>query len=581
MNATEVARVLDEIATLGELNGENPFRTRAFANAARALEASGADLPALAAAGELTSIKGIGEGIAQIVRELVQTGRSSLYDELRAQTPSGLFELLKVPGLGAKRIHTLHAELGVETLDALEDAARAGRVAALGGFGAKTEQKLLEGVAFVRTTLDRRRYPQAMDVAARLLEWLRARDGVQAAEIVGALRRRLEVVEAVELLAASDAPAPLLAAFRALGAPAEGAGADEGCAEIRLPDGLRATLRCVPPRAWVAAVVWETGGDTHRAALAARAAERGLRLERDGLWRGAAPERLQREAELYAALGLQYVPPELREGLGELDAAAAGALPRLVELSDLRGTFHCHTTYSDGKATLAEMAEAARAKGWQYLGIADHSPYAAYAGGLKPAAVTKQHREIDAWNREHGGAGQGRFRLFKGTESDILPDGSLDYDADVLARFDYVVGSVHSGFNLSRREMTDRVLRAIENPHLTMLGHPTGRLLLGRSGFAIELDEVIDAAAAHGVLIEINADPHRLDLDWRHVRQAAQKGILIPVNPDAHSTGGLDNVAFGVNMARKGWLQARDVLNTWTLEEVEEFFAQRKQARTR
>lgn len=573
MNAPDVAGVLAEIATLAELRGENPFRTRAFAAAARQLEGSDADLEALAAAGELTALPGVGPGIAEVIRELVETGASRMHEELRATVPPGLFDLLRIPGLGAKRIHKLHEALGVDSLDALQAAAADGRLAALSGFGAKTAAKLLDGVAFVRATQGRRRYPAALELAARVADWLRTQPGVRAAEIVGALRRRMEVVDAAELLVCADDADDALRRFAALNGVAAVLHAPDGeRAAVRMGDGLEVRLRCAGPDAWVAAVVHGTGSDEHLRQLAARAAERGLALDERGLRGGDGPVRLEREAELYAALGLQYVPPELREGMGEVEAAAAGALPRLVELADLRGTFHCHTTASDGRATLAEMAEAAAARGWAYLGIADHSRSAAYAGGLSPAAVRKQHAEIDAWNRAGG-----RARLFKGIESDILSDGSLDYPDDVLAGFDYVVGSVHSGFQMSERQMTDRLLRAVESPHLTMLGHPTGRLLLMRDAYPVDVRAVIDAAAAHGVAIEINADPHRLDLDWRHVRYAAERGVVIPINPDAHSTAGLDSVAYGVNVARKGWLEPRQVLNTWTADEVETYLAERKQ----
>jgi DNA polymerase (family X) len=576
VNGRDVASVLSEIATLAELRGENPFRTRAFANAARLLEGTDADLEALAAADELTALPGIGPGIAEVIRELVETGGSTMHDELRATVPPGLFDLLRIPGLGAKRIHKLHEALGIDSLAALEEAAQAGRIAALSGFGAKTEAKLLDGVAFVRSTLGQRRYPGALDLAARLVDWLRAQPGVEAAEIVGALRRRVEVVPRIDLLVCASDADDVLRRFSALNGVA--AVTDEpaaGSVSLRLADGMAARLRCVGSDAWVGAVVWETGSEEHLRELAAHADARGDRYDEHGLHTaGGARAVFQREAELYDALGLQYIAPELREGRGEVAAAAAGALPKLVELADLRGTFHCHTTYSDGRATLEEMAAAAASRGWKYLGIADHSRTASYAGGLSPAAVKKQHAEIDAYNRS-GGA----VRLFKGIESDILSDGSLDYPDDVLAGFDYVVGSVHSGFQMSEREMTDRLLRAIENPHLTMLGHLTGRLLLVRDGYAVDVRAVIDAAAAHGVAIEINADPHRLDLDWRHVRYAAEQGVVIPINPDAHSTAGLDNVAFGVDAARKGWLEPRHVLNTWTTEDVAEYFAKRKQNR--
>ncbi len=578
MNAREVAAVLEEIAMLGELTGENPFRIRAFAAAARTLEGTTADLDALARAGELTALPGVGPAIADTIAELLATGRSGQHERLRAEVPVGLYDLLRIPGLGTKRVRTLYAERGIDSLERLEAAARAGEVAALPGFGPRTQHKVLEGLGFVRASAGRRRYPQAMELAVHFLEWLRAHPAVAAAEIAGELRRRMETAAEVDLVAASHGPAAVVDAFLGLrGAEGAAERVDEGRASLRLRDGVRVRVRCVAPERFVAAVAWETGSAAHLEALAARAAERGLRLDADGLRSGGEDVPLPDEEALYAALGLAYVPPELREGMGEVAAAAEGRIPRLVELADLRGTFHCHTTWSDGKATVAEMAEAARGRGWRYLGIADHSPSAGYAGGLASTRVRAQHREIDAWNAAHGGSGAERFRLFKGTEADILPDGALDYPDAVLAGFDYVVGSVHSSFGMPERAMTDRVLRAVANPRLTMLGHATGRLLLTREGYAIDVRAVIDAAAEHGVAVEINADPHRLDLDWRHVRYAAERGVLVPVNPDAHSTRGLDNVAFGVNAARKGWLAAPQVLNTWELQAVEEHFAQRKQ----
>ncbi|MDQ3521966.1 MAG: DNA polymerase/3'-5' exonuclease PolX [Gemmatimonadota bacterium] len=570
MTASEVAALLAEIGRLAELVDPNPFRARAYTQAARSLEGSHLDLVALEAADQLTSIPGVGPGIAQTIREVVTTGSSDVYRELNTRIPAGLHAVLRVPGLGIKKVRTLREQLGIESLDDLERAAAGGRVAGLSGFGAKTEQKILQGIAFLRTTLGYRRYPAALQIAVRLLEWLREHPAVDTAEIAGGLRRRLEVVDAVELVASSAQGDEVLRAFAALGGPA--ATWEEQRALFPLEDGFAVRLRCVPPERFVAAMVWETGSEAHLRDLAARADSCGLEFSADGCFGGTEPIALPAESALYEMLGLAYIPPELREGTGEV-AAATGALPRLVELADLRGTFHCHTSYSDGTATVAEMAEAARARGWSYLGLADHSRSAGYAGGLSVAAVAKQHREVDAWNRANPG-----FRIFKGIESDILADGSLDYDDATLARFDYVVGSVHSGFGMSGGAMTERVLRAIRSPHLTILAHPTGRILLTRDAYALDLRAVIDACAEHGVAIEINADPHRLDLDWRHVRYAAERGVLIPINPDAHSPGGLDNVAFGVNMARKGWLEARQVLNTWTLDQVESYFAKRKQS---
>ncbi len=584
----EVARLLADIGVLLELNGSAGFRARAFANAARTLDAADVDLPALTREGRLTTLRGIGEGVAAVVTEFVQTGSSRMFDELRSATPIGMYELLKVPGLGAKRIHTLHRELGIDSLDALEAAANAGRVATLPGFGAKTERKILQGIPFARASGELRRYPEALEAAARLLEWVRERPGVEAAQIVGALRRRLEVVDRIELLAATREPADLLAAFVELGGsgepvgPAEDASADAGSAEagqsvtIRLLDGLPVRLRCVAPEGYVVASIRETGSAAHVAELAAIAAGVGGSPGTDMPELESSVGSASREAEVYERLGLSYIPPELREGLGEIEQARAGRVPLLVELDELTGTFHCHTTYSDGKATLEEMAAAARERGWSYLGIADHSQTASYAGGLKPAAVRRQQEEIDALNQRFAADGGPAFRLLKGIESDILGDGSLDYPDEVLESFDFIVASVHSAFAMPREQMTERILRAIRHPRLTMLGHPTGRLLLTRSGYEVDVEAVLAAAAEAGVVIEINANPHRLDLDWRHVRRAAELGILIAINPDAHSIAALDHVAFGINMARKAGLEARQVLNAWPLNEVLQYLGQRK-----
>ncbi|MEX2583861.1 MAG: DNA polymerase/3'-5' exonuclease PolX [Gemmatimonadota bacterium] len=578
----EVARLLADIGVLLELNGQDSFRARAFTNAGRALEGIDADLLSLAREDKLTTLRGVGGGIAGVISEYVQTGRSEIFEELRAATPLGLYDLLRIPGLGPKRIHTLHSELGVESLDGLERAIDADRVAALSGFGAKTASKIRQGIAFARSARQLRRYPDAIEVAARLLDWLVDQEGVSGAEIVGAVRRRMEVVDRVELVAAAESPAAVLTAFRNLQAagPSDEAGPDEAApdeAVLTLSDGISARLRCVPPAAFVAVTAWETGSSAHVQELAARATAKGGAFGPDGLAMAGKPIRLKREAELYELLGLEYIPPELREGLGEVERAAAGEIPRLLELDDLQGAFHCHTTASDGKATLEEMAEAARERGWKYLGIADHSRAAAYAGGLTIGQVREQHAAVDALNAGYVKKQGSPFRVFKGIESDILPDGSLDYPDDVLREFDYVVGSVHSSFGMPGDEMTKRVVRAVRHPSLTILGHMTGRLLLTRDGYSIDVSAVLEAAADAGAVIEINANPHRLDLDWRHVREAARMGILIAVNPDAHSVKALDHVAFGIHMARKAGLEPRQVINTWDLEEIAEYLAKRKQ----
>lgn len=579
MKAPEVAGVLHEISMLLEVVGGDPFRAKAYATAARRIEASGADLEELAAAGKLTTLPGVGSGIAGVIGEIVATGTSSLYERLAAETPIGLYDLMRIKGLGPKRVRTLYADLGIDSLDALEKAAAEGRLNDLPNFGARTTQKILESVAFARAARGRRRLYAALEVADRLLEWLDTLGTVTKSSVAGEVRRDLEVVECVDLVAASREPAAVLAAFRDLSGAAPTGPKKESYAEIRFSDGLRATLVAVQPTEFATALLYATGSREHLRQLEARAQSMGLRLAEDGVWRGEKRVATRDENAVYKALGLAFVEPELREGWGEVEAAADGTLPTLVEVGDLRGTFHCHTSYSDGRASVDEMGEATRERGWRYLGIADHSQSAGYAGGLPPAKVRAQQADIDRWNRERGGKGKRRVRLFKGAESDILTDGSLDYDDDVLKTFDYVVGSVHSAFGIGEKAMTERLLRAVRNPYLTILGHATGRLLLRRDGYAVDVKAVIDAAAEHGVCVEINADPARLDVDWRWARYAASKGVLVPIDPDAHSTDSLDYVQWGVRVARKGWLAPRNVLNTFELEEVEDFLAARKQGR--
>ncbi len=550
MDSRAAADALERIGQLLELRGDNPFKTRAYHNAARALTALDADdLAPLLADGTLDDTPGLGPGTLAVVRDLVSTGRSTLLDQLAAETPEGLTELLRVPGLGTSKIHLLHTTLGVDSLDALEAAARDGRLAGVKGFGAKTAAKVAEGVAFLRASAGQLRFPEAAVEAGRLAAAVRSQLGVITAEVAGELRRRLEVVSEIDVVAAVDG--------------------QEATPRVPPAHGIAARLVCAAPARYAVARWRATGSATHVAQVAERLAGRGYALAADDAVRGAdgAIVPVRDEFELYALSGLAFVVPELREGLGEVEAAAAGALPALVEPADLRGVIHCHTTYSDGRASVAEMAEAARARGWEYVGITDHSQSAAYAGGLTPAAVVQQHAEIDRVNEDYAARGVA-FRVLRGIECDILGDGELDYDERTLARFEFVVGSVHSRFGLSEREMTERVCRAVANPFLTVLGHPTGRLLLQRDAYAVDLGAVVAAAAEHGAAVELNADPHRLDLDWRLLRGAKARGVVIEIGPDAHSPEGLANVEFGVGAARKGWLGPGDVLNARSADDV-------------
>ena len=566
MTKREVVDTLEEIAVLLELTGENAFKTRAYANAARTLQGLDRDLAELVASGELRALKGIGPALAEKIGTLVATGRLPYLEELRAQVPPGLLELLRVPGLGPKRVREVHAKLGIASLAELEYAAESRALQELEGFGEKLQGKILDGIAALKRHADRFLLSDALAMGEAILAAVAALPGARRAAIAGSLRRRCETVGNVDLVAATDDAPALLAAFVALPAVAEALPAGSGGAAeaaVRLAGGVRVRLRAVPERDFAGALRHLTGSREHDAALRAHAAGLGFELDERGLRRAGAPVAAADEDAIFAALGLAAIPPELREGRGEVAAAAAGALPRLLEPGDLQGVLHVHSTYSDGVDTVREMAFAARARGYRYLGICDHSQSARYAGGMLLDDVKRQHEEIDRLNQELGD-----FRVLKGVECDILADGSLDYPDEVLASFELVVGSVHSRFGLAEAEMTRRLLRAVANPFLDVLGHPTGRLLLGREAYALDLGAVCAAAAERGVAVEINANPHRLDLDWREVRGFQERGGWIGIHPDAHRTEGLDDVRFGVMAARKGWATRDRVLNALGCEEL-------------
>jgi DNA polymerase (family X) len=591
MDRHAVALVLEEVAALLDAAGSNPFKARAFRTAARAVDRLEADLATLVAAGRLQDVRGLGPATARVVEELVATGESAYHAELRERAPAGMRDLLRVPGLGPGRIARLHEELGVHDLDALETAARDGRIAALRGFGVRIQQQVLDGVAFARAATGRRRYHHAEETATRITSYVAALPGIRGAEPAGELRRCHEVVDGIVVVAIAADPADAAARIRRTpgigwdeGASAgSGPGAKAGvpgdvpvAARGRLSDGLGVTVHIATPDVAGAALLLATGSAAHVAGLQAVAAEKGLVLAGDGLRRDGAVIHAPDEAAVYDALGLPLVAPELREDGTELELAWRDALPQLVTLAELRGCFHCHTTYSDGRAGVHEMAEAALAMGWRFLGIADHSRSAGYAGGLSPGQLRRQRREIDEWNRQRGA----ELRLLAGVEADILADGQLDYaaqgDGDVLDALDYVIGSVHSNFRMPRDAMTARISRAVGDRRLTMLGHATGRLLLTRDGYAVDLDAVAAAAAASGALLEINADPHRLDLSWQHWPAARERGVRTAINPDAHSVEGLRNVRYGVNIARKARFTAADVLNTWPVQDIVAFLQERK-----
>ncbi|HUR91237.1 MAG TPA: DNA polymerase/3'-5' exonuclease PolX [Gemmatimonadaceae bacterium] len=558
MDSRTAAHVLAQIGGQLELHGEDRFKSRAYHTAARAvLSTDTEDITPLYKSGELRKLPGVGAATFSVLKDLVETGDSSYFERLRENTPEGLLEMLRVPGMGTAKIRLIHEGLGIETLQQLEEAARDGRLAKLPRFGPRTAEKILKGIVFLKETGSLRLLPHALAEAQRVLAGVRRHPDVVRAEIAGSVRRRREVIADIDIVAACSAdPAAVAASFARAPGVRSVAGAGQKSVAIRYVDGTRLDLHCVPTEKFAAALWRATGSASHVDDLRAALAGKGLTLEGDELRRNGNTLPVAEEADLFSAAGLAFIEPELREARGEVQAAASGTLPSLIELGDIQGVLHCHSQYSDGGATIAEMAEACRERGWKYLGISDHSVSAFYAGGLKPDAVLRQHDEIDELNSRTKD-----FVVLKGIEADILADGRVDYEEEILASFDYVIGSIHSRFAMSGAQMTQRVLRALDDPHLTILGHPTGRLLLSREPFQVDMEAVMEKAIERGVVLELNADPHRLDLDWTHCIEAKRRGARFEIGPDAHSTHNLDYMEIGIAMARKGWLEKTDVLN--------------------
>lgn len=595
MTKHEIADVLNEIALLLELKAENPFKVRAYQTGARVVESfEEAELERLVKEGGLKTVKGIGDALGQKIAELYTTGKLEFYEKLKASVAPGMVELLQVPGLGPKKIKVLCDKLGVVDIATLTKACEDGRVAELAGFGAKTQEKILAGIKNREAYGRRHLWWEVFPVSETIVKGLRALPQVKRAESAGSLRRGAETVGDLDFIVAATEVEPVVDWFVNMPGVKEVTARGETKASVRFVTGLQADLRIVPEEQFVFALHHFTGSKDHNVQMRQRALARGLSLSEWGLSPVAeegseaesagekkrkGPKRagnnesvvVADEAELFRALGLAFVPPELREGVGEIEAAEKGELPRFVEMTDLRGTFHCHTTASDGRNTLKEMVAAAEALGWEYFGLADHSKSSVQARGLTEERLLAQIAEVEALNA----SGKFKTHVFSGTECDILPDGRLDYDDALLAKLDYVVASVHSTFSQDEATMTARIIRAIEHPRTTMLGHLTGRILLRREPYKVDAKKVIDAAIANGVIIEINASPWRLDMEWKHWRKAAERGLLTSINPDAHETGELAYVRAGVNVARKGWLTKEQVFNTRELGPVKEYLRKR------
>ncbi|GAP07601.1 DNA polymerase IV [Anaerolinea thermolimosa] len=572
MTNQELADVFDRIANLMKIQGEMVFKIRAYERAAETLRALGEEASAIAARGELTSVPGIGKAIAEKIEELLQTGRLGFLERLEEEVPPSLLELLKVPGVGPKKVALFWKECNILTLDDLKKAAEEGRLRSLPGMGEKSEASILAGIASLAQRSRRMTLGRAWEAAQRWLGWLRSQAGVERAEPAGSLRRWKETIGDLDLVIAHRDPVALMQAFTSHPEVARTLGQGENKSSIELRDGARIQLWAQPPESFGALWQYATGSKDHNVRLRELAQKKGLSLSERGLLDEAGNlRRIADEADLYAALGLEWIPPELREDRGEIEAAARHALPRLVTLEDIRADLHCHTTWSDGVSTIEEMARAAIQHGYHVLAITDHSSYMGIVGGMKPEDLPRQKAEIAAVQQKLGD----QILLLQGAEVDIRSDGIMDYPDEVLASLDLVIASLHTSLRQPREQITARLLNAIRNPHVDIIAHPTGRLLPDRSGADLDWQAVFAALQENGTALEINASPSRLDADDAHTRYAASLGIPIVINTDAHAPGGLHEMRFGVAVARRAWLEAPQVINTWETHRLLDWLKQR------
>jgi len=542
-----IARLLDEISRYLELSDPKPFRARAFENAARAVERLEDDPAALIASGTLYDVSGIGKGTGQVIEEIVRTGTAKMLEDLRGQYPAGIFEMLRVPKLGLKKVGQLYSELGIGSLDELEEAAKSGRLATVKGFGAKTAEQILKGIGFARMRESQFLLPVGLEVGESLREHLASFEEIEDAEVSGSVRRRLEVIRNVNIVIATRKTERVVERLKTLVSDLEPL--DDVTYKGMARSEMEVLFHFATPAEMGAVLLKTTGRPEFVEAF------------------GKIPK-AKSERDVFEKAGVPFVEPERRETADDLRSKKR---PKLIEVSQIRGTFHVHTTFSDGRNSVQEMLVAAHARGWEYVGISDHSKTAYYAGGLTEDGLRAQQAEIGRQEKNVA-----PMRVFRGTEADILQDGSIDYGAKILSTFDFVVASVHSNFNMDRDEMTERILRAMDDPHVTFLGHLTGRKLLAREGYKVDYDRIFDKAAERGVMIEINGNPNRLDVDWRYLRNALDRGVTFSIHPDAHSISEYNAVITGTWVARKAGLSAKHVFNTRGVEEVSEYLAKRR-----
>ncbi|TFG34495.1 DNA polymerase/3'-5' exonuclease PolX [Candidatus Thorarchaeota archaeon] len=560
----EVARILKEISLLMEFEGKEPFKIRAYQRAVRSIGALGEDIASLSQRGELTNIPGIGKGLAEVIKSYLETGEVTVLSELRTRVPVKVMELDTIPGVGIKTIKTIYEKLGITDLDSLEKAANEGKLASLPGLGKKTEAQILEGIRVARSGIGRTLLADALSVAEDIEKDLRKLPEIRQLIFAGSVRRRRETIGDLDILIDATNPKTVMDAFISLSDVSSISAQGLTKSSVRLTSGIQVDLRILPEESFGAGLQYFTGNVDHNVKLRAIAQKKGLRLNEYGLFKGEKQVAGKDEHEIYKILGLDLIPPELREDKGEIEAAQKSELPALIELSDIRGDLHSHTDQSDGKNTIDEMLNAAQAKGYEYYCVSDHTQSLNIANGMDEERLLKRIEEIDDLNS----SGKWNFKILKGAEVDILSEGELDITDDVLSQLDIVTVSIHSRMKDDKRTMTERVCHALENKHVHILGHPTGRLLLKRPEFEIDLETVFDTAKKYNIIMELNAHPQRLDLNPGNLRAATKMGLKIAINTDAHWTTELDHMKFGVFQARRGWLTKNEVINTLPLKKM-------------
>ena len=560
----DIKQVFEQIADILEIKGDNPYRIRAYRNAARIVGGLSQDLAELVRAGEdLTKLPGIGEGLAKKIKEIVETGSLGYLERIKKDVPPGLLDMLKIPGLGPKRVKALYDKLGISTLDELKKAAQEGKIRMLEGFGERTEQKILAEIE--RLTLEEKRYniATAEQIAGHLVAYLKESGGIERIEVAGSFRRRKETVGDLDILVVSAEPEKVMHNFINYEDVEEVLAEGLKKSSVILRSGIQVDLRVVPEDSYGAALQYFTGSKAHNIAVRKLAQKKGLKINEYGVFRGEEKLAGATEEEVYAQVGLVWIPPELREDRGEIEAAMEGKLPNLIQLSDIRGDLHAHTKWTDGHNTIEEMALAAKKLGYEYIAITDHSKHTAVAGGMDVEQVERQIEEIRQINQKIDG-----ITILAGIEVDILEDGSLDLPDELLEKLDVVVAAVHYKFNLPRELQTRRIIRAMENPNVDIIAHPTGRLIGEREPYDVDMEEIIRAAAKTGTVLEVNANPCRLDLNDIHCKFAKEVGAKIAISTDAHTVDTLHNMRFGVGQARRGWIEPEDVINTLPLNKL-------------